>query len=325
MKYILPFIETGWAEDSEFCKLLEEPEYAIHILDAAESSTEGKRSKTIIVSSSSTLKWIAMTYSRRIGVPLKSIMRFTFEGRNLFISSTGKRPAKALGLKDGSVLVVSCSQVPIAKGTLKPDSRNKVQSKRNPSKHSSRKKSNTKKKNVLANSYSISSEEEEQKQQHSKALSQVFGECTSRFKEIRMKLDAMNLDRMPPKSKKVQPRSVVNPPMSSTQSLAGLGEKAGKSHFTINVGEAQNLYKTSKSWPTRQAFTIDLHGYTKEETLVKLDRNLPKWVDTAMQGKYPWVISGKIICGGGGQVLSEVVEKWIKRNEHVAKAPDKSK
>jgi len=40
----------------------------------------------------------------------------------------------------------------------------------------------------------------------------------------------------------------------------------------------------------------------------------------AMKGKYPWVIPVKVVCGGGSQ-LSEAVENWIKRNDHVANAP----
>jgi len=44
-------------------------------------------------------------------------------------------------------------------------------------------------------------------------------------------------------------------------------------------------------------------------------------VEIAMRGEYPWVISADDICGGGGQVLSEVVKGWIRRKNQVAKRP----
>ena len=42
-------------------------------------------------------------------MPLKSL-RFTYGGRQLFLSSVGKKTAAELGLKDGSVIMVSCTQ-----------------------------------------------------------------------------------------------------------------------------------------------------------------------------------------------------------------------
>ena len=49
----------------------------------------------------------------------------------------------------------------------------------------------------------------------------------------------------------------------------------------------------------------------------KLNKSLPNWVETAMKGDDPWVIAMDIICGGGNQVLSEVVAKWIRNNSRV--------
>ena len=66
---------------------------------------------------------------------------------------------------------------------------------------------------------------------------------------------------------------------------------------------------------------IDLHGLTAEEAVYRLDKHLPSWIEIAMKGTYPFVIPVKIVCGGGSQILAEVVENWIKQNDNVANAP----
>ncbi|KAL7533371.1 hypothetical protein ACHAXR_005190 [Thalassiosira sp. AJA248-18] len=70
--------------------------------------------------------------------------------------------------------------------------------------------------------------------------------------------------------------------------------------------------------------TLDLHGCTRDETLMKLNETLKVWVDTAMKGEYPFVISATIVCGCGNQVLCETVEKWIKSTRNVCNAPKSS-
>jgi len=105
-----------------------------------------------------------------------------------------------------------------------------------------------------------------------------------------------------------------------------LGGKAGKTQFIIQVGEVSNLYKTTKpssaSRGRRQDdIMIDLHGLTADEAVYRLDKHLPTWIETAMKGTYPFVIPVKIVCGGGSQILAEVVENWIKQNDNVANAP----
>lgn len=59
----------------------------------------------------------------------------------------------------------------------------------------------------------------------------------------------------------------------------------------------------------------------KAEALDKVNECLPQWVDAAMKGEYPWVIPVTIVCGGGHQILSEVVDTWIRENENVPNAP----
>ena len=56
------------------------------------------------------LKWLCKAYSKDKNVSLKSI-RFSFDGKLLFLSSVGKKKLEDLGLKDGSVIQVSLSPV----------------------------------------------------------------------------------------------------------------------------------------------------------------------------------------------------------------------
>ncbi|KAL7543488.1 hypothetical protein ACHAWF_007400 [Thalassiosira exigua] len=76
-----------------------------------------------------------------------------------------------------------------------------------------------------------------------------------------------------------------------------------------------------KTTPLNVSAVLDLHGFTREEALYKLNASLPDWVDDAMKGEYPWVVLVNIVCGGGSQILSEAVEKWIKQTGNVSNAP----
>jgi len=159
------------------------------------------------------------------------------------------------------------------------------------------------------------------------SLYRVFAEAEPTFKEIRQKLNAMNLERTKPKQKKAQskttkPVEVVENPIGDGQ----LGGKAGKTQFIIQAGEVSNLYKTTKHSSAGRGrrqddIMIDLHGLTAEEAVYRLNKHLPDWIETAMKGSYPFVIPVKIVCGGGSQILAEVVENWIRQNDNVANAP----
>ena len=157
-------------------------------------------------------------------------------------------------------------------------------------------------------------------------------ECLSR-QQRRDELNALGLKRMAPKDrKKVASSSSTSPVLNKSISIPQTEclDKAGKSHFFIRVGEVENLYKTTKPskittvTKTRGVYdriSIDLHGYTKDEALCKLDECLPQWIDMAMKSNYPFVVLVTIVCGKGSQVLSEVVETWIKMNKKVSNAP----
>jgi hypothetical protein len=85
---------------------------------------------------------------------------------------------------------------------------------------------------------------------------------------------------------------------------SGVGGKAGRSHFVVMVGKVQNLYKTTKlsvlasSHQNQSSIpTLDLHGCSREEAITKLNESLEVWVDTAMRGYDPFVITAVIVCG----------------------------
>ena len=107
----------------------------------------------------------------------------------------------------------------------------------------------------------------------------------------------------------------------------GVGGRVGRSNFVVQVGEVQNLYKTTKSstlashQSQSSVPTLDLHGCTREEAIAELNEILEQWVDTAMKGSYPFVITAMIVCGCGTQVLSETVQGWIKSSIQVHNAP----
>merc|ERR1712087_88151 len=168
---------------------------------------------------------------------------------------------------------------------------------------------------------------------HSKQLTKIHSEAQDQFKQIRQRLNNLVIERRQPKIKSKCPRSHKKEPslpsLSNNPFNEGLSGKAGKSRFAVQVGEVENLYKTAKlsaiafsNRPSSStALALDLHGCTREEALVKLDDTLKVWVNTAMQGSYPFVVPATIVCGCGNQILSEAVQGWIRSNDKVSNAP----
>jgi len=261
-------------------------------------------------------------YAADRGTSIKSL-RIKHCGNTIFLSSIGKNTPGVYMIMEDSTIEVTITQSTTIETTTKeqqPKQQSKGKKKKKNKKH---KKSKKKRPQPLV----IQKTEAELRGEHSKLLGKVYEEAESQFKEIRQRLNAMNLERTKPKQKKIQhkvtERIEVDNPLGDDQLLGG---KAGKTQFIIQVGEVSNLYKTTKPSSAGRGrrqddIMIDLHGLTSEEAGHRLDKSLPDWVDTAMKGTYPFVIPVKIVCGGGSQILAEVVENWIKQNDHVANAP----
>jgi len=283
------------------------------------------------VDSTTTLKALFNDYAEKREVSLRSL-RFSFMGKTLFLSSAGSKTPEEFGMQDEDVITVQ-----------RLDQESKVESicskqtstsTKNKAKKRSKKKTKGKSKKLQQRKEPTKSLEE-YKIEHSIRLTAIHDEAqVKHFKQIRQRINNLTIERSQRKIKSICPRSSKNehslPCTSSCLLKEGVGGKAGKSHFEINVGEVENLYKTTK--PSAIAShcsssntmpTLDLHGCTKEEALKKLNESLKVWVDTAMQGTYPFVQPARIVCGCGNQILSEVVENWIRERQNVSNAPKK--
>ena len=288
------------------------------------------------IDSGTTLKTLFNDYADKRGISLRSL-RFSYNGKTLFLSSIGNKTPDELSMRDQDVISVHDTsavedtrddrQSPSNKTSKKSTKKKKNSSKRNKGK-------SVKKKQVKHEKPTLSLEQ--CKALHSKTLTKLHEEAEPLLKEIRMRLNALDLERQPPKQKKRKNRKKSNKQSNVNADLqilpsSGIGGKAGKPFFHIHVGEVSNLYKTTK--PSQQqkgastcstpgsCTTLDLHGFTQEEALQKLDESLISWVDAAMRGSYPFVIPAKIVCGCGNQVISEVVQKWIHAHTQVRNSP----
>jgi DNA-nicking Smr family endonuclease len=238
---------------------------------------------------------------------------------------------KDLGIRDYDVIVVHDNNMP-------REASSSVNNKENMADTSSKAsltktKKNTKAKKISKVKKNLNQNEEHAvadeyyKAQHIKILSKLHQEMQPRLKEIRMKLNTLSLEHQSPKSRKKKSKRIMKEE-ANHQIVAntGVGGKAGEPNFVVQVGEEQYLYKTHKSSARtsqnipRNIPTLDLHGCTREEAVVKLNESLKVWVETAMKGSYPFVITAEIICGCGSQVLSETVQTWIKSTSQVRNA-----
>ena len=257
---------------------------------------------------------------------------FEYKNTPLFSSDAGKK--KMGQFENGDLIYVSLKALPnspkIERVPLKSlHGNNKMKPQRS---KKGKRKSN---KVMLPKKSEEELKEEEEKQHHRNwrhAIDRVFVEAEPLFKKKRDELNALKLKRTAPKARKKTSSSTTSSVLNESNSFTQTEclDKAGKSHLFVRVGEVENLYKTTKPskittvTKTRgvdDRISIDLHGYTKDEALCKLDECLPQWIDMAMKSNYPFVVSVTIVCGKGSQVLSEVVETWIKKNKKVANAP----
>lgn len=283
------------------------------------------------IGSSITLKSLFNDYSDRRGISLRSL-RFSFAGKALFLSSAGHKTPEELGWKDGDFVKVHyVSQAP-------SDGENSCQARTSPSLSASKKTKSRQCSNMKAKSKKKKPQQRgeltkklEYKVQHSKQLTMIHDEAEAQFKAIRQRLNNLVIERSRPKTRIscTRKKEPYVPSVVETNPLKeGIVGKGGKSRYVIQVGEVQNLYKTTKPSLMHQISlaplsTLDLHGSTREEALVKLDERLNVWFDAAMRGSYPFVKLAVIVCGCGSQTLSETVQDWIKSNGKVSNAPQR--
>jgi len=269
---------------------------------------------------SDTLKKVFLDYADKNGVSLRSL-RFTHNGSVLFLSSTGSKTAEQAGIKHKDVIHIS-STVSQPQAELP-----KKSGQQTPSPPKAKKTGKGKRGRKSSPTAVVIPEGIEQfKLRHSKRLSAVFEEAQPLLKSIRQRLNSLAIDRTLPKRKCPSGKRHTMVPESVGPILPtdGIGGKAGKTQFLVQVGEACNLYKTTKKSACslqQKPIVTDLHGLTKEEAVSLLAASLPSWIDLAMSGSYPFVVPVRIVCGGGSQVLSEAVETWIRQNDCVANAP----
>ncbi len=281
------------------------------------------------------LKYYAKYYAYKRGVPLRSL-RFSHAGETLLLSSAGLISPKAFGMRDNDVIMVHGENKHRERSSSVINNENTVSSSSRKTCHTKAKTNNQAKKKSKVKKNPNQNEEpvvtsENNKAKHFKILSKLHEEMQPRLREIRMTLNTLGLERQSPKSRNKKNKKVTK---EDTNHLivaeTGVGGKAGKPYFVVQVGEEQYLYKSNKSSARtsqnsphgpRSVSTLDLHGCTREEAVIKLNESLKVWVETAMKGSYPFVITAEIVCGCGSQVLSETVQTWIKSTKQVRNAP----
>lgn len=279
------------------------------------------------ITPSTNLKTLLHEYAEGCGQPVRSL-RFSLNGSTLFLSSLGRKTAKDLNVTDlDEITVINIQNLSL--DTNPESAKHSKQSSKDKKKHSNIQKSHKKKKRGIEPILALVDSDDKLKENHSVAMSKVFEEAEPMFKSIRQMLNNLTLERRKPKTKRShidrkRDNSVTS--FACNPNTFGLGGKAGKSSYTVNVGQVDNLYKSSKrnsvnSKTSKQRICFDLHGCTQDQAVERLDEALIDWVDTAMKGQYPWVIPVDIVCGGGNQILSETVETWIKSKTNVANAP----
>lgn len=185
--------------------------------------------QTFDIGSSTTLKTLFNDYAEKRSVSLRSL-RFSYQGKTLFLSSVGNKTPDECNMRDQDVIVVhdtSASQEP----SNSPDQTNKKSSLAKKAKSSKKCKGKCKKKKQDKPYEEPSMTLEEFKTQHSQLLSKLHEEVEAKLKEIRTRLNALDLERQAPKQKKK--KSVKKKKKAQVEDLEMLpsscvGGKAGK-------------------------------------------------------------------------------------------------
>ena len=195
------------------------------------------------------LKHFLARYAEDRDISVKSL-RVKYNGKTLFISSIGKKTPLDLGMEEDDVLEITIMQSTSTETTKEQPKQSSPKGKSN-KKHKKHKKSKKKRPVQIA-------PPEDFKGEHSKLLGKVYEEAEPTFKEIRQRLNALNLERTKPKqrtspTKATKPVEVVDNPLCTDE----LGGKAGKTQFIIQVGEVSNLYRQPNPHHLLEVLEID--------------------------------------------------------------------
>jgi DNA-nicking Smr family endonuclease len=288
------------------------------------------------VGSETILRPIFNSFCNKRGVKLHQL-RLTYKGKTMFLSDIKNKTPKQLAMlddekNDEAIFVFvepEPDEVQVVSAPVRPPKAKQGGKKKTNGKGGGRGPKAKKERNT--HDYEPIMSVEDFKRSHSMILTKLHEEAQPRLKDIRTRLNALDLERQPPKLKsKGNKKSTREEPIDHALPGEGVGGKAGKSFFVVQVGEVQNLYKTMKPSSSLASSSqqgqssvpmLDLHGCTREEAIVRLNESLKEWVDTAMRGYDPFVITAVIVCGCGSQVLMEAVQEWIKSTSQVRNAP----
>lgn len=223
----------------------------------------------------STVQSLLQRYAEGYGLPLRS-SRFLLNGSPLFLSSLGRKTAMDLKLADLDEITISnVQEISLERTTPKPIHKSEMSSK---SKKKSTKNKKSRKKRNNKPTLALNDTGDKLKEAHSIELTKIFEEAEPIFKAIRQKLNNLTLERKRPKTKQsLNGRNQVSSSISVVHNpdTFGLGGKAGKTSYTVNVGQVEYLYKSSKrnsnhSKSSKQRNCIDLHGCTQDQAVKNL-------------------------------------------------------
>ena len=255
---------------------------------------------------------------------------FLTSGKNIFLITNANKTLSELGIQDRDVFA-PCQSMRLSQWTqeaapqpkLKVATEQNIKSKRNLNEKKKQRSVKPKKQPITLKQ--LHNDEETLREVHSKAMEPVLNELRPLLKIRRNKIASHYIQNSPSKKKKsstkVAAKATKNDAHLAPMSLNNhLGGKAGKSVYKVVVGETTNLYKTSKfkSLSSERIITLDLHGCSRYKAMGMLRKSLQEWVDIAMNGEYPFLIPCDIICGGGNQILSEIVAQFIRDSPQVA-------
>merc|ERR1711966_448476 len=207
--------------------------------------------------SDTTLGWL-LKKSTRYLMSSKKYFRVVHEKKTLFLSSSRKKTLLDLGIIHGDTVEIEgisrtqdngCRESSKKVTKSKPSRNKKNRNTRGPKK---------KKFSVCTHVLSDEKLADRYKQEHSRSMNPVLEEMTPKLKVIRDRLYGLSIKKTPPKANRHSIKATNAPQVTPAFTFANKNDfkKTGKVSYSILVGNASNLYKTTKLSP-KQLTTID--------------------------------------------------------------------